>query len=270
MTLAPLDLSKIPTVWARHFTETGSAGRKIDVLVVHTMEAPEKPTTAENVAAWFAGSSAPQASAHYCLDSNTVVRCVDDMDVAWHAPGANHNGIGIEHAGYAAQTPAQWADAYSKAELALSERLAAALCRRYGVPPVPLTARDLANSKRGITTHMAVSAAFRLSDHHDPGPGFPLEEFCKAVASLMNGPGVVALPKLKEPEPTLHAGATGWRVRQVQRLLVNGARINVTVDGIYGPLTIKAVQTFQKRFGIKVDGIVGPQTWHELWKARYS
>ena len=73
----------------------------IDLLVIHTMEAPEKPDTAENVAKWFAGSTAPQASAHYCIDADSIVQCVQDRDVAWHAPGANHNGLGFEHAGTA-------------------------------------------------------------------------------------------------------------------------------------------------------------------------
>ena len=57
----------------------------IDVLVIHTMESPEKPDTAESVANWFSGSTAPQASAHYCIDGNSIVQCVHDDDVAWHA-----------------------------------------------------------------------------------------------------------------------------------------------------------------------------------------
>ena len=92
----------IPFVQAKNFTQGPS--NAIDVLVIHTMESPEKPDTAESVAHWFAGSTAPQASAHYCIDDNSIVQCVHDADVAWHAPGANHNGLGFEHAGRAAQT----------------------------------------------------------------------------------------------------------------------------------------------------------------------
>src|SRR3982750_3889302 len=97
-----MTVKTIPFVQARNFTRGRS--NHIDVLVIHTMESPEKPDTAESVANWFAGSTAPQASAHYCIDANSVVQCVQDGDVAWHAPGANHNGIGFEHAGRAAQT----------------------------------------------------------------------------------------------------------------------------------------------------------------------
>ena len=53
-------VTTIPFVQARNYTRGRS--NAIDLLVIHTMEAPEKPTTAENVANWFAGSSAPQAT----------------------------------------------------------------------------------------------------------------------------------------------------------------------------------------------------------------
>ena len=51
----------------------------------------------------------------------------------------------------------------------------------------------------------------------------------------------------------------GADVQRVQRAL------NVQVDGMYGPLTERAVRNFQRREGITVDGIVGPQTWRRLF-----
>src|SRR3954470_19096914 len=113
----------IPFVQARNFTKGRSNG--IEVTAIPTMESPEKPDTAESVANWFAGSTAPQASAHYCIDNNSVVQCVHDQDVAWHAPGANHNGLGFEHAGFAAQAPKDWQDQYSQAMLDRSAQLVA-------------------------------------------------------------------------------------------------------------------------------------------------
>ena len=113
-----MGVASIPFVQARNFTRGRSS--RIDVLVIHTMESPEKPETAEDVAHWFAGSTAPQASAHYCIDGDSIVQCVQDSDVAWHAPGANHNGLGFEHAGKAAQTARDWGDEYSMKCLDLS------------------------------------------------------------------------------------------------------------------------------------------------------
>lgn len=179
----------IPFIQARNFTSTGSAGRGVDLVVIHDMEAPEVPGTALNVAQWFAGPTAPNASAHYCVDDQAVVQCVKDTDVAWHAPGANANGIGIEHAGYARQTSAEWDDPYSRAMLVNSARLAAALCVTHKIPPVWLSPADLLAGKRGITSHANVSAAWRKSNHTDPGPGFPSARYIELVRSFIVGAG---------------------------------------------------------------------------------
>ncbi len=40
---------------------------------------------------------------------------------------------------------------------------------------------DLVAGRRGITGHVDVSRAFELSDHWDPGPGFPVESFLDTV-----------------------------------------------------------------------------------------
>src|SRR5690606_3616018 len=62
----PAPLDPIPFVQARNFTWANRP--RVDVVVIHTMEAAETSTTAENVAAWAAGPSAPQASWHYAID----------------------------------------------------------------------------------------------------------------------------------------------------------------------------------------------------------
>lgn len=37
------------------------------------------------------------------------------------------------------------------------------------------------------------------------------------------------------------------------------------LDGLYGPMTRAAVESFQKEVGLKVDGVVGPATWGKLF-----
>ena len=163
---------------ARYFTPT--AGRAIDVIVIHDLEYPEKPEGAEWAAGYFAAGHR-KVSAHYTIDADSIVQSVPDEHVAYHAPGANHNGIGVEHAGYAAQSREEWLDAYSRAELARSARLVARLCRTYGIPITWLSREALRGSERGITGHAEVSLAFGKSTHYDPGPGFPKGEYLKLV-----------------------------------------------------------------------------------------
>src|SRR3954470_18604847 len=257
----------IPFVQARNFTKGRSNG--IEVTAIPTMESPEKPDTAESVASWFAGSTAPQASAHYCIDSNSVVQCVQDNDVAWHAPGANHNGIGIEHAGRAAQAAADWSDPYTSQMLERSAELVARKCKQFDIPVAWLQAADLVAGKRGITGHVQVSQAFKRSDHHDPGTAFPVDAYLALVRAHMGDAHVepdVHPWKEKTPSqnPTLKSGAKGYQVKRLQRLLAQRGFDPGTADGDFGPATIAAVKKAQKASSLAADGVAGPLTWKAL------
>jgi hypothetical protein len=171
-------------IQARNYTRVGSPARSIDLIVIHTMEYPERPTGAEWCANYFAGVSAPKASAHYMVDNDTIVQGVRDEDVAWAAPGANSNGIQIEHTGYAAQSKPNWEDPFSAAMLELSAKLTAKLCARHNIPVRFVDVDGLKRGVRGITTHNAVSLAFRRSNHTDPGPNFPMAAYLAAVKAV--------------------------------------------------------------------------------------
>lgn len=53
-------------------------------------------------------------------------------------------------------------------------------------------------------------------------------------------------------------GSTGSEVKLIQQ------KLNLVVDGVFGPLTKEAVKEFQKNNGLSVDGIVGKNTWEKL------
>lgn len=71
------------------------------------------------------------------------------------------------------------------------------------------------------------------------------------------GTGTTVLPELRE-------GDQGEAVRTVQGLCLSRHSNPGNVDGVFGPVTDKAVREVQARYGTGVDGIVGPKTWHVL------
>lgn len=179
-------------VTAQHYRKVSrSAPRHISRIVIHTMEWAERTTTAEACAAYFKApgmrNGKPiQASAHLCIDSDSVVQCVPFQDVAFAAPGANADGLQIELAGFARQTAEEWADAFSSAQLEKLAQIIAALVQDLGIEVVELNAGALKDPARsGITTHAAASKAFKLSDHTDPGPNFPMAALLDRVMELL-------------------------------------------------------------------------------------
>ena len=170
----------MPYVYIESPHRTSADGRLITVIVIHTMEIAEHDGAAEACAGWFA-NPASEVSAHYCVDAETTIQSVREDDIAWHARGGNANSIGIELAGFAGQGSRGWADDYSRAVLERAARLTAEVCARHTIPIRRLRAAGLTAARRGSTGHADVSAAFRKSDHWDPGPDFPWGRFLGLV-----------------------------------------------------------------------------------------
>lgn len=174
--------------------------RPLRLVVIHTMEAPEAPTTAENIAAYFA-SGAVVASAHACVDQDSVVVCLPPSDTAFAAPGANADGYQIEHAGYASQDGAGWADAESQSMLRLSAAHARAIALAAGIPLRHLSDDELAAGAAGFVGHDQVSRVYRRSDHWDPGPNFPWSQY---MALVNNGEATTEETQIVPEEDQLH------------------------------------------------------------------
>lgn len=71
------------------------------------------------------------------------------------------------------------------------------------------------------------------------------------------------------PGTNLTVGSSGEKVRQIQEQLDTVASIysaipRVTIDGIYGTGTQRAVEAFQSVFGLPVTGIVDFATWYKI------
>jgi peptidoglycan hydrolase-like protein with peptidoglycan-binding domain len=65
------------------------------------------------------------------------------------------------------------------------------------------------------------------------------------------------------PWPIVQNGSQGHPMRALQFLLRAHGH-NLTVDGIFGPVTEAAVKAFQTSKGMTADGIMSAQTWSTL------
>ncbi|MFJ5271126.1 peptidoglycan-binding protein [Streptomyces sp. NPDC088358] len=59
-------------------------------------------------------------------------------------------------------------------------------------------------------------------------------------------------------------GATGADVAEAQCLLRRAGISPGGIDGMFGPLTLRAVKAFQQRAGLDADGMLGPRSWKAL------
>jgi peptidoglycan hydrolase-like protein with peptidoglycan-binding domain len=71
----------------------------------------------------------------------------------------------------------------------------------------------------------------------------------------------VEAPQLKR---TLHGAVGGEIVRRVQVALRELGFDPGEIDGIYGPITARAVRAFQEKSGLPADGRVGAESWESL------
>lgn len=259
--------------------------RKVRLAIIHTMEYPERPTSAEWCAGYFRGSKAPKASAHYYVDADSTIQGVLERDTAFAAPGANADGIQIEHAGYAKQTATDWADAYSLAMLRdQSAPLMAGICARHGIPIRHLTDAQLRAGEAGLIGHVQASRVYKLSSHWDPGTSFPWDDYLTWVrnaAANRNAPASIVRPAAAptsgptEPRGPFPLAAGHWYgvddgtarshsgKRAADRFAIGliQNKVKVTNDGRFGPATARAVRDWQKTHGLVADALVGKTTW---------
>jgi N-acetyl-anhydromuramyl-L-alanine amidase AmpD len=159
---------------------------RTQAIALHATDGHEGTRKDDDVAAMFAGPLAKPRSCTWVVDADSITRCVPPVMTAWHC---GHTGNarceGVELCGLAKQSRAEWFDEMSLRTLCIAARLVAMRCTEYEIDPVFVNAEQLRNGYRGITTHAEISLAWHESDHDDPGPHFPMDEFIAAVRAAL-------------------------------------------------------------------------------------
>lgn len=255
MSIAPSNM-----VTRENLTTRRHVGRRssISLIAIHTMEAPEKPLTAENVANYF---KTVNASAHWCVDNNSRVRVVKDSDTAWTLPGANSRSLNMELAGYAKQDAGDWDDDYSTDMLEIAAYTCAQWADKYDIPIRRLSSDEIRAGKKGFVGHVDVNKVYKQSTHWDPGPSFPWKYFLsrtKFYYDKINGKPSAEPPK----NPAKGYNNAGWSQAYIKNAQEKFRKLGykISADGFRGPATVAAVKSFQKEFGLEPDGLPGPKT----------
>ncbi|MGD9752431.1 MAG: N-acetylmuramoyl-L-alanine amidase [Acidimicrobiia bacterium] len=243
-----------------------TTGRSGEILwvVIHSMEVDYRPGIASAVASYFSRSSSA-VSSHVCIDGADVITCVEDGDTAWAAARTgNRHGLHVELAGRAADARDVWLS--RSPMLGLAAEWIAERATKHGIPIVFQSAAGLRAGARGITTHREITDAFGETDHTDPGSGFPMDQLMAQVVARLGG-GIPQSPPtwsgrvLRLANPMM----TGSDVEALQRRLAELGFAPGPIDGIFGGMTLAAVNAFQSaRFG-RANGMVGAFTWTALF-----
>jgi GH25 family lysozyme M1 (1,4-beta-N-acetylmuramidase)/N-acetyl-anhydromuramyl-L-alanine amidase AmpD len=165
-----------PYVQAR---QHGGKQSRITRLVIHGTVTPCGKGWARRVANDFHNTTR-DASAHYVVDPGEIVQCLAESTVGYHSP-PNTGSIGFELCDPQKGSSARWRDADHEAMLRLAAGLVRTRAKRWGIPLVKLSAVDLRAGRKGICGHADISAAWHLTDHSDPGAGFPWAHFMQLV-----------------------------------------------------------------------------------------
>lgn len=279
MTPTPIDAKHLSYVEALHH---GGPKLSHDLGVLHeTGNSGSNPSGAEDIQHYFAVTIGDRvASAHCTFDNNSAAQSVPWDLMAWHAPGANHDGWGFEHWAPYQAPPEFWLSQYAQDMLEISADVVAQLFELKGIPAVWCDEAALITDHRGLTDHATVTRAFRRGDHYD-GIYMPKTKY---IEMLRHRLGTGHDPDPVGPWPALHVGdgfdnhspeLRPW-VRKLQVMLDQHPRIrlkptgwtptnpNVQHDGLFGKQTAKAVLQFKVIAHLPETPNVGQPTWRAL------
>lgn len=235
-------------------------GGKPSFLVSH--ETANNSANAEAHYRYFQGTNIA-ASAHAFIDDKTILEIIPLDEVAYHVQyqktidnrmfgdDANDDAIGTELC-----RTGNFAKAYDRFVW-----YHAYLCKKFGIDP----------GKR-IVAHKTLDPERRSDPESWLNPnGVTWSEFIADIKTYVNAwegdvkvkikqPIKTASAVASNPEKVLRKGSSGEAVEDLQeKLIAKGFSLpNYGADGDYGDETVSAVKALQKAAGITVDGIYGP------------
>lgn len=157
-------------------------------------------------------------------------------------------------------------EGWSQQQMDSLVRVCAALCRAQGWEAHRVLGHREWTTRKVDPRGVAMDSLRTAVAHRLAGPGHAQATPTNKQVAARPTPSweeaaVASLPVLGKGAGTTPGGNA--MVKRCQALLVAAGQ-KVTVDGSYGPATVKSVQAFQKKAKLPVDGICGRGTWTKL------
>lgn len=147
--------------------------------------------TAEGEAS-YATRRTDGVSAHFYVDSDSVIQSLDTAARAGHAGSSegNNHAVAVEITGVNSWSRQQWLERVAWGQLG---RVLAVVCREYGIEVRRASVAEMqANPRvRAFYGHDDMRRAWGGTTHTDPGPNFPWDRLFVAVKAAMEGDDVI-------------------------------------------------------------------------------
>ncbi len=170
----------IPYVQGRN-SYSDADGTKYSVAIHNT----SNTATAEGEAS-YATRRTDGVSAHFYVDSDSIIQSLDTTARAGHAGSynGNQNAVAVEITGLNSWTRQQWLD---NVAWGLLGRVLAQVCQHYGIAVRRASVAEMqANPRvRAFYGHDDMRRAWGGTDHTDPGPSFPWDRLFAAVNAAL-------------------------------------------------------------------------------------
>lgn len=192
-TPAPAPVKGSPVQPSTTYTQLTSIDRgprdpkTVPLIGIHTYECPRESgeRALRDRAKWQETSETGSYTVLISADGQSLRANDDNYIPCACLPTGDRLGFHVGFLAYASDSRETWLK-YDD-QLREGARICADWCRTHGHQPRRLLVSEVAGKKaRGFCSHGDISAAFKESDHTDPGPHFPWDVFLRYVAEALN------------------------------------------------------------------------------------
>jgi hypothetical protein len=201
--------SAFPSVTGTITARWGGGSQAVRYGVLHDAETPLANGYALSISRMFS-TTGTEKSAHFMVGPEAAYQLRDTSLLAWHCGNGNRYSIGVEQAGYAAFSRAQWLTAEGMAQINRLAALMRDIKNVHGIGTYFMSDAQLLQAYHGQivggwATHDQCRRVLGGTSHTDPMPNYPFDVLGQAI-----GGGSTPPPNPPPPSPTTIPPRFSW------------------------------------------------------------